>query len=52
MGNIIIGIIMIIGGLSGKLVLIGTESGVALAALGAGLALFGVFRMVGGGGEE
>lgn len=35
MGNIIIGIIFIAGGLSGKLALIGTNSGTALAAYGA-----------------
>ena len=52
MVNIIIGIVFVIGGLSGKLVLIGTESGVALAVLGGVMALWGVFRMVSGGAEE
>jgi membrane-bound ClpP family serine protease len=37
MFKIIIGIIMVVGGLSGKLVLVGTQSGVALAVLGAAL---------------
>jgi len=43
--NIIIGIIFIIGGLSGSLVLMGTHSGGALAILGAGLVGLGIFRM-------
>jgi hypothetical protein len=46
MVSIIIGIIMIIGGLSGKLVLIGTNSGVALAVLGAALVVWGIIKMV------
>jgi hypothetical protein len=44
-GNIIFGVIMLIGGLSGKLVLIGTGSGVALAVLGGGLIVWGILRM-------
>jgi len=44
--SIIIGIIMIIGGLSGKLVLIGTNSGVALAVLGAVLVVWGIIKIV------
>ena len=44
--KIIIGIIFIIGGLSGKLVLIGTNSGVALAGFGAVLVVWGIVRMV------
>lgn len=44
--SIIIGIIMIIGGLSGKLVLIGTNSGVALAVLGAVLVVWGIIKTV------
>ena len=47
MVKIIIGLIMIIGGLSGKLVLVGTNSGVALAILGAALVVWGIVRMVG-----
>lgn len=44
--SIIIGIIFIIGGLSGKLVLVGTHSGVALAALGGALVVWGIIKMV------
>lgn len=44
--NIIIGLIFIAGGLSGKLVLMGTHSGPALAVLGVVLLILGVFRMV------
>ena len=46
MWNIVIGIVFIVGGLSGKLALIGTNSGEALAALGAGLLVWGVVQMV------
>ena len=45
MVNIIIGIVFIIGGLSGKLALIGTNSGGALAVLGAGLIGWGVLQL-------
>jgi len=45
MWNIIIGIVFIAGGLSGKLALIGTDSGPALAALGAGLLIWGIVQM-------
>jgi len=41
-----IGIVMIIGGLSGNLVLIGTNSGGALAVFGAVLIAWGVFNLV------
>lgn len=44
MWNILIGIVFIVGGLSGKLALIGTNSGEALAALGAGLLIWGVVQ--------
>jgi hypothetical protein len=44
--KIIIGLIMVVGGLSGKLVLIGTQSGTALAALGVVLIIWGVVRLV------
>jgi len=43
--NIVIGLVMIIGGLSGNLVLKGTESGGALAAIGVLLILIGLFRL-------
>jgi hypothetical protein len=45
MTSIIIGIVFIIGGLSGKLALIGTNSGGALAAVGAGLVVWGIVKM-------
>ena len=43
--SIIIGIIFIVGGLSGRMVLIGTHNGAALAMVGAGLILQGLYRM-------
>lgn len=46
MWNIIIGIGMIIGGATGKLVLIGTDSSAALVVLGVGLLGWGVFQKV------
>ncbi len=46
MVKIIIGLVMIIGGLSGKLVLIGTDSGIALAGLGVVLVAWGIFNLV------
>lgn len=46
MWNILIGIVFIVGGLSGKLALIGTDSGEALAALGAGLLIWGVVQLM------
>jgi len=42
--TIIVGILFIIGGLSGEIVLIGTNSGVALAVVGVILVLYGLFR--------
>ena len=45
MGNIIFGLIFIVGGLSGKLALIGTNSGPALAALGAVLLVIGLVQV-------
>ncbi|HEX3134902.1 MAG TPA: hypothetical protein VHX44_15150 [Planctomycetota bacterium] len=45
MMNIIIGLVMVVGGLSGKLALKGTGSGLALAVLGGALMLWGVLRM-------
>jgi hypothetical protein len=45
MFKIILGAVFVIGGLSGHLVLIGTKSGVALAALGAGLIIWGFFQL-------
>jgi hypothetical protein len=46
MWNIIIGVAFIIGGLSGKLALRGTESGPALAAVGAALVIWGIVQVV------
>ena len=46
MWNIVIGIILVIGGLSGKLVLWGTGSGLALAGLGAVLVVWGVVQVI------
>ena len=43
--KIIIGVVMIVGGLSGKLVLIGTNSGVALAVFGVVLVIWGIAKM-------
>jgi drug/metabolite transporter superfamily protein YnfA len=46
MVKIIIGLVMLIGGLSGNLVLLGTNSGAALAALGGVFIVWGMVRMV------
>jgi hypothetical protein len=43
--SIVIGVVMVIGGLSGKLVMRGTESGIALAVLGGVLIAIGLFRL-------
>lgn len=48
MWNVIIGAIFVIGGLSGKLALIGTNSGGALAVVGGGLIVWGLIQMFGG----
>ena len=48
-GNIVVGIVFIIGGLSGQLVLIGTNSGELLAVVGVGLIIWGVIKMATGG---
>ena len=42
--NIIIGLVLLVGGLSGQLVFRGTDSGPLLAVLGAGLILYGGYR--------
>lgn len=54
MGNIIVGIIFIIGGLSGQLVLRGTNSSAALVVLGIFLIGRGIFKLktAADGGEE
>jgi hypothetical protein len=46
MAKIIIGLAMVIGGLSGKLVLVGTNSGIALAALGGILIVWGIVKII------
>jgi hypothetical protein len=43
--NISIGIVFIIGGLTGNMALRGTQSGGAIAAVGGFLVLLGLFRM-------
>jgi hypothetical protein len=43
--NIVIGVVMVIGGLSGQLVMRGTDSGTALAVIGGALIIFGLFRL-------
>ena len=42
-GRVIAGIVFIVGGFSGELVLNGTNSSMALVAVGAGLLLYGIF---------
>ena len=44
--NIVIGIVFVIGGLSGGLALRGTGSGPLLALVGAGLLVWGVIRLM------
>jgi hypothetical protein len=45
MWNIIIGAVFVIGGLSGKLALIGTHSSAALVVVGAGLIVWGTAQV-------
>jgi hypothetical protein len=49
--NLIIGGVMVVGGLSGNLVLKGTQSGEALAILGGVVCLFGLYRIFSGSSE-
>ncbi|MGA2254995.1 MAG: hypothetical protein ABSG53_10060 [Thermoguttaceae bacterium] len=44
--NIVIGLVFIVGGLSGGMVLRGTNSGMGLAVLGVVLTGWGIFRFV------
>ena len=44
--NIVIGLVFIVGGLSGRLVLLGTGSGAALAVLGVVLVGLGSYRLI------
>lgn len=48
MVKIVIGTIFIIGGLSGKLVLVGTNSGIALAVFGGVMIVWGIARIASG----
>jgi len=43
--NVIIGLICIVGGLTDRLHLIGTDSGILLAGIGAGLLGLGTYRL-------
>lgn len=45
MYNIIIGVLFIIGGLSGKYALKGTDSTIGLAVVGAGLVVWGIYQL-------
>ncbi len=44
--NVIIGLLLVVAGLSGKFVLLGTNSSILLAILGGGIAGMGVYRLV------
>ena len=44
--SIVIGVLLIVGGLSGKFVLIGTHSGPALVGVGAVVVAIGLFRVL------
>jgi uncharacterized membrane protein (UPF0136 family) len=44
--NILIGVVLAVAGLSGNLVLRGTDSGPALAVVGAALAAYGVYQLM------
>ncbi len=46
MGNIVVGLIFLIGGLSGKIAIRGTDSSVAAAILGSVLIIWGIVQMV------
>ena len=46
MWNIVIGLIFIVGGLSGQLALRGTDNSPLLAVVGAGLVVWGIVQMV------
>lgn len=48
LGNVIVGIVFIIGGLSGQLVLIGTNSSGLLVVVGVGLIIWGVINLAKG----
>jgi len=48
MWNIVIGGAFLVGGLTGKLALIGTDSSAAIAVVGAGLIVWGIFQVIKG----
>ncbi len=48
MWNVVIGVVFIIGGATGNLALIGTNSSPAIMALGAGLVVWGGVQMLRG----
>ena len=50
--NIIVGLLMIVAGLSGKFVLIGTHSGTLLVVIGAIVAGLGCYRLLKGRGSD
>lgn len=52
MRNVIFGVLMVAGGLSGKLVLIGTNSSTALTIVGVVIAAFGLFQLLAGNKNE
>ncbi len=52
MWNIIIGIIFVIGGLTGELALIGTNSSTAITVVGAAMIVWGLVQVVRGRQEE
>lgn len=52
MWNIIIGLILLVGGLSGKLALIGTNSSTALAVVGGILVIWGIIQTVRGASSK
>lgn len=43
--NIILGLVFIVGGLSGRLALIGTNSGEALAVVGGLMVAYGIYKL-------
>ena len=46
MGNIVVGLIFLVGGLSGKLAIRGTDSSVGASILGGVLIVWGIVQMV------
>mgnify|MGYP006971774057 CR=1 FL=1 len=49
--NVIVGLVLVAGGLSGKMVLLGTNSSVLLAIIGGAIAALGVYGLVKGRGD-